>query len=161
MASSISPATLTVTLSTSINIDGEDRGTTVAKTIGSVTEFSSRIVNVPTTEITLLSFQATTPAAGTYNEADVRLIVIANRDDTNHIVVVFTDDSGTEFAVKLDAGDFLIYNADNTGGVVDTMIASGSALVTVTSSVTDGDLTTISAIADTATVDVELTVAGV
>ena len=160
MASEITPATLTLTLTTQINLDGEERGTTVVETIASIIGFTTRIERVPITEINLLSFQASNPGAGTYDKVKVRVVIISNRDDANHVVVVFTDDSGTEVAFKLDAGDFLIYNADNSGGVVNTMIASGTAL-TVTSTVTVGDLTTISAIADGAPVDVEMQVATV
>ena len=159
MATVIDPATLTITHTEEIILDGEVRGGKVVQTIEAVTEFVKRIVNVDTTERTLLSFGATV-GAGTHINSTVRYIRVSNRDDTNHVVVVFTDDSGTEFAVKLDAGQTLIYNGDNSGGVVDTMIASGSAL-TVTSTVTVGDLVTISAIADSAEVDVEFVVAGV
>jgi len=159
MATEVTAATLTITITESLELDGEDRGGSVVQTIASVTEYSKRLVNVPTTEINLLSFQATTPGAGTYNEADVRYIRISNRDDTNHVVLVFTDDSGTESARVLDAGNSLVLFGDNSAGVVDVMIASGSAL-TVTSAVCVGDLVTISGIADTAACDVELVVAG-
>lgn len=160
MASEITAATLTLTITEAITLDGEARGGSVQQTIATVTEYSKRVLEVPITEINLLSFQATDPGAGTYDEADVRYIRISNRDDTNFVVLVFTDDSGTEFALVLDAGNSFILYGDNSAGVVDIMIASGSAL-TVTSSVCVGDIVTISAIADTAAVDIELVVAGV
>ena len=159
MTSTITAATLTVSLTEAITLDGEARGGSVVETIASVTEYSKRIVEVPTSEISLLSFQATNPGAGTYDEADVKYIRISNRDDTNHVVIVLTDDAASEVTIKLDKGRSLVFFGDDSGGVVNFMNAKDSAL-SITSSITTGDLTTISAIADTAAVDVELIVAG-
>ena len=159
MATTITAATLTVTLTEEISLNGQDKGSTNALTVASVTEVSQRIVEVPTSEITILSFQATNPGAGTFDEADVRYIRLTNKDDTNHVVLVFTDDGSTEFILKLDAGKSFIWGCDNSGGVVDNMLASGSA-ITVNSTAMSGDLVTISAIANTANCDLEIFVAG-
>ena len=97
-------------------------------------------------------------AAGTFVESTVRYVQITNLDDSNFVQLTFRDENGTEFAVKLDAGKFFIYNADNSGGVVDTMIAAGSALSVPS---TFADLVDITAIADTGAVDIELFVASV
>ncbi len=58
---------------------------------------------------------------------------------------------GTEFAIKVDAGHSFIYPGDNSGGVVDTMHAGGSALT-----VSLNDLVDITATADTDSCDVEV-----
>jgi hypothetical protein len=160
MGTTITPASLVVTLLEEISLNGQDKGSTNAFTIASVTEVQQRIVAVPTSEINILSFQATNPGAGTFDEADVRYIRITNKDDTNHVVLVFTDDGSTEFILKLDAGKSFIWGCDNSGGVVDNMLAAGSA-ITVNSTAMSGDLVTISAIADTAECDLEIFVAGV
>jgi hypothetical protein len=159
MATTITAATLTVTITEEISLNGQDKGSTNTLTITSVTEVSQRIVEVPTSEITILSFQATNPGAGTFDRADVRYIRLTNKDDTNHVVLVFTDDGSTEFILKLDAGKSFIWGCDNSGGVVNNMLASGSA-ITVNSTAMAGDLVTISAIADTAACDLEIFVAG-
>jgi hypothetical protein len=117
-----------------------------------------RIVNIPTSEVVLLAFAASVPGAGAFNEADVRYIRITNKDDTNHVQLTFRDESSTEFGVKLDAGHTYIYSGDNSGGVVDTMIAAGSALSVPS---TFADLVDITAIANTAAVDLEYFVASV
>ena len=159
MATTITPATLTVTITEEISLNGQDKGSTNALTVASVTEVSQRIVEVPTSEITILSFQATNPGAGTFDRADVRYIRLTNKDDTNYVVLVFTDGNSTEFILKLDAGKSFIWGCDNSGGVVDNMLASGSA-ITVNSTAMSGDLVTISAIANTANCDLEIFVAG-
>jgi len=158
LATTISAATLTVTLTEAISLNGQDKGATNTLTIASVTEVSQRIVEVPTSEITILAFQATNPGAGTFDEADIRYIRITNKDDTNHVQLTFRGSSSTEFGVMLDAGHTYIYSADNAAGVVATMLASGSAL-TVASTLTD--LVDITAIAIGGAIDLELFVAGV
>ena len=161
MATTITPATLTVTITEEISLNGQDKGSTNALTVASITEVSQRIVEVPLSpEINLLSFQATNPGAGTFDRADVRYIRLTNKDDTNYVVLVFTDGNSTEFILKLDAGKSFIWGCDNSGGVVGNMLASGSA-ITVSNTAMSGDLVTISAIAHTANCDLEIFVAGV
>lgn len=157
MATLLSAATMTVTLTIAISLGGEARGTTHAFTIASVQTVSNRLVTVETTEAIILAMN-TVVGAGQFVESAVRFIAIINQDDANHVQLTFRDENSTEFGVKLDAGKFFIFNADNSGGVVDTMIAAGSAL-TVPS--TFADLVDITAIADTAAVDLELYVASV
>jgi hypothetical protein len=111
-------------------------------------------VNVPTSEVIILAM-GTAVAAGQFVESTVKYIRLTNKDDTNHVTLVFRSEGNAEFAMKLDAGQSFIYNGDNSGGVVDTMDAAASALT-----VSFEDLVDITARADTATVDLELFVAG-
>ena len=156
MATTIVAADLTVTITEAISLNGQDKGSSNVLTIASITEVSQRIVNVPTSEVILLAFAASVPGPGAFNEADVRYIRITNKDDTNFVQLTFRDENSTEFAIKLGPGQSYIY-AGTTAGVVDTMIAAGSAL-TVPS--TFADLADVTAVADTAAVDLELFVAG-
>ena len=89
--------------------------------------------------------------AGQFDEDDVRYIRITNLDSTNHVTLTFRDEDSTEFAIKVDAGHSFIYPGDNSGGVVDTMHAGGSALT-----VSLNDLVDITADADTDSVDLEV-----
>jgi hypothetical protein len=155
MGTTIVPATLTVTLTEAITLNGQDKGSTNVYTIASIVEVSQRIINVGTSELVILAM-STEVAAGQFKEADVRYIRITNKDDTNHATLIFRAENAEEFAVKLDKGQSFIYNADLSGGAVDTMDASGSALT-----VALADLVDITAQADTAAVDLELFVAGV
>mgnify|MGYP005819286035 CR=1 FL=1 len=155
MATTITPATLTITHTEAISLNGQDKGSTNVQTIASVVEVSQRIVNVGTSELIIVAF-STEVAAGQFKEADVRYIRITNKDDTNHVTLIFRAENSEEFAQKLDKGQSYIYNADLSGGVVDTMDASGSALT-----VALADLVDITAQADTAACDLEVFVAGV
>lgn len=115
-------------------------------------------MNVPTSEVILLEFAASVPGAGAFNNANVRYIRITNKDDTNHVQLTFRNNSTNEVGVKLDAGHTYIYSGDNSGGVVATMLAAGGSL-TVPSTLVD--LVDITAIANTAAVDLEYFVASV
>ena len=156
MATTISAATLTVTLVEVITLNGQDKGATNTLTIAAVTEVSQRIVNVPTSEVAILAM-GTAVASGQFVESDVRYIRITNKDDTNHVTLTFKNENDDEFAVKLDYGQSFIYNGDLSGGVVDTMDGiDGTGL-----SLSLGDLVNITALANTAACDLELFVAGV
>ena len=155
MASEFNTATMTVTITTALTLDGEDRGSSVSQTIASIVAHDRRMVPVPTSEVILLAFGAAV-AAGTYVVADVRFILIANRDDTNHVTLVFRNSDSDEFAVKVDAGNFILLFGDNSDGVASLIDADSSALT-----VSLADLTDITALADTAECILELIVAGV
>tara|TARA_Y100000310_G_scaffold297936_1_gene331370 strand:+ start:422 stop:889 length:468 start_codon:yes stop_codon:yes gene_type:complete len=155
MATTITPATLTVKITEEITLNGQQKGSTNTLRIDSVVEVSQRIVNVGTTELIVLAL-GTEVAAGQFKEADVRYIRITNLDDTNHVVLVFRSENSNECAHKVDAGHSFILAADNSGGLVDVHDASATALT-----VSLDDLVDITAQADTAAVDLELFVAGV
>ena len=155
MATTIEAATLTVTLTEEITLNGQDKGATNTLTVASVTEVSQRIINVPASEVVILAM-GTAVAAGQFVESTIRYIRITNKDDTNHVTLVFRSENSNECAHKLDYGQSFIYAGDNSGGVVDTHDASASAL-----SVSLDDLVDITATADTAACDLELFVAGV
>ena len=155
MATTIEAATLTVTLTEQIELNGQEKGATNSLTISDVTEVSQRIVNVPASEVVILAM-GTAVAAGQFVESTIRYIRITNKDDTNHVTLVFRSENSNECDHKLDYGQSFIYAGDNSGGVVDTHDASASAL-----SVSLDDLVDITATADTAACDLELFVAGV
>ena len=154
MASTIAAATMTVTLTEEITLNGSQQGATNTIDIASVNEVSKRIVTVPASEVTLVAM-GTAVSNGTFIEGDVRYIRITNKDDTNHATLTFVNENNNEFAVLLDKGQSFIYNGDLAGGVVDTMDADSGALT----SLSLGDLVNITAIADTAAVDLEVFVA--
>ena len=156
MATTIEAATLTVTLTEEITLNGQDKGATNTLTVASVTEVSQRIINVPASEVVILAMGAAV-AAGQFDEDDVRYIRITNKDDTNHVTLVFRSESGDECVHKLDYGQSFIYAGDNSGGVVNTHDANAGAI----GSITLDDLVDITATADTAACDLELFVAGV
>jgi len=55
MASTITSATLTVTLTEAINLNGKDQGSKNTLSVASINEVSKRIITVPTSEIEVLA----------------------------------------------------------------------------------------------------------
>ena len=157
MTTTLTAATLTVTLKESIELNGVEQGATNTKTIASVNEVSKRIVTVTTTEAEVIAFHASAISSGTFIEGDVRYIRFTNLDDTNHVTLTFKNENDDEFAVKLDAGHSFIFPGDNSGGVVDTMDAIDGTGLTYSL----GDFVNVTADADTASCDVEIFVASV
>ena len=151
----ISAATMTVTLTESVTLNGAVRGNTNTLTLSDIHEVSERTVNVPTSEKTIINF-GTGINAGMFIEGDVKYITITNKDATNHIGLIFQNEDNDEFSVKVDKGQSFIYNGDIAGGVVDTMDAVDNAGLTPN---TFADLVSVTAIADTAACDVEFIVA--
>ena len=155
MATTVTAATMTVTIAEDITLSGSQQGASNTFTIASVNEVSKIIVTVPTSEKTIIAM-GTAISNGTFIESDVRYIRITNLDDTNHVSLTFKDENASEFAVKLDKGQSFIYNGDLSGGVVDTMDAGTTALTLALA-----DLVDITALADTAAVDLEVFIASV
>ena len=149
----ITAADMTVTITEAVTLNGAARGNTNTLTISNIHEVVERTVTVPASEVELIAM-GTAVSSGTFIEGDVRYIRITNKYATNHIVLTFKSENNHEFAVKVDKGQSFIYNGDLSGGVVDTMDASASALTVALE-----DLVNITAVADTAACDVEFMVA--
>ena len=156
MASTITSANLTVTISESIMINGIEQGNTNSVTIAGIKEVSRRIITVGTSGEAELVLLDANDGTAPFNESDVMYIRITNLDDTNYMRLTFKDESGQEFAVRLNAGQTFIYNGDKVGstGVVNSMDAQASALTWA-----PGDLVNITAQAYTSSCDVEVFVA--
>ena len=168
MASTISAATLTVTLQESITLNGVDYGEFREIEIGSINEVSSRIVNVPTSKKTVAIFSASTVGVGQHLLANVKYLRITNLDDTNYVEVIITrvnEDvpdgfGGTTPAIpgaifKLEAGKSILVGTGSSGFGVEKH-ANGSTEV---ASANFGNLSKITVKANTAAVDVQVFVA--
>ena len=156
MTTTIANATLTVTLTESINLNGKNQGSTNTLSIPAIANISKRIITVPNSEVEIIAMSAAV-GAGTFNEADVLYIRITNLDDENHVGLIFKNENDDEFGVKLDKGQSFIYNGDLAGGVVDTMDAQDGGADLAAN--TFGDLVNVTAYADTAACDLEVFVA--
>ena len=155
-------ATLTVSVKEAITLNNIDYGSERSLDISSVNEVVKRVVTASTTECGLIGFISAISGvgvtankvgyvAGIFDNGDVRYIRITNLDSSNHIMLTFKDEDNTEFRLKVDTGPSFIYPGDNSGGVVDTMKAAGSALASGLA-----DLTDITVDTDTASCDVEV-----
>jgi hypothetical protein len=159
MASTITSATLKVTLSEQIILNGRDQGSKNTLNISSINEISKRIITITTTESTIATFSAAVASAGHYVAADVRYIRFTNKDDTNFITLTFRNQDNDEAAIKLDAGQSFIWNGDNANGMTAVLNATEDA--DAASSTNFGSLTNIQADADTASCDLEVFIASV
>ena len=137
MASTITAATMTVTISESITLNGKNQGGTTTKSISSIGEITKRILNISTTEAVIATFSAAVASAGHYVAANVRYMR-------------FT---------KLDYGQSFIWNGDNGNGMTAVMNATQDA--DASSFANFGSLTNIQADAETGTVDLEMVIASV
>ena len=148
MSSTITAATLTVTHTEALTLNGVDRGVTNTLTIASINEVDHRIVTVDTSAARTLLTLGTTVGAGAFISANVKYIRITNKDNTNFVTLGMLDTSGDTAYIKLEAGQtFCMYNDDleaNTSG------AAWSAW---------SEIDTFNAKADTADVDLEVFVA--
>ena len=159
MATTLTAATLTVTVSENITLNGSGQGATNTKTFASIAEVTKRILTITTAESTIATFSAAVASAGHYVAADVRYIRFTNLDDTNFITLTFRNQDNDEAAIKLDAGQSFIWNADNSGGMVDVLNATQDA--DAASDTALGDLTNIQADANTGSCDLEMFIASV
>ena len=147
MATSITPATLTVTINESVILNGYERSGTNTLTIASVTEVDNRIVNVGTSEVHIIGFGAAN-GQGSFVRTDVKYIRITNKDDTNYVTLGVSKTGADTFYVKLEAGkSFMLGNDDLE---VDASGGASSAFV---------EANNISAKANGAACDVEYFVA--
>ena len=159
MASTLSSGTLTVKVIESIKLNGVEQGANNTKVYSGINSISKRIVTITTAESTIATFSAAVASAGHYIAADVRYMRFTNKDDTNFITLTFRNQDNDEAAIKLDVGQSFIWNADNSGGLVDVLNATQDA--DAASDTALGDLTNIQADANTASCDLEMIIASV
>ena len=152
-------ANLTVTHTEDITLNGQQFGGTNIKTYAGINEISKRILTITTAESTIATFSSAVASAGHYIAADVRYIRFTNQDTTNFITLTFRNQDNDEVAIKVDAGQSFVLNADNTGGMVDVFNATQDA--DSASDTALGDLTNIQADANTGSCDLEVIIASV
>ena len=87
MASTITSASLTVTITESITLNGSNMGATNTLTVASVNEINQRIVSLDATNVRTLFEFGSAIGSGTYIAANVKYIRITNKDDTNPVSI--------------------------------------------------------------------------
>ena len=161
MTSTISSATLTVTLTESITLNGTAQGASNTTTFSSINEISKRIVTITTAESTIATFSSAVASAGHYVAADVKYIRFTNREASggNFITLTFRNQDNDEVAIKLDAGQSFVWNGDNSNGMTAVFNATQDA--DAASDTAFGSLTNIQADANTGSCDLEMFIASV
>ena len=109
MTSTVTAATMTVTLTETISLNGSDQGSTNTLTIASINEVMKRIVtcvNGQTT--TVLTFNSNAyGAAGALDTEDAKYIRLTNLDDTESVEIAVVT-AATLYQVALRAGDWVV-----------------------------------------------------
>ena len=161
MASTITAASLTVTLIESISLNRVDHGATNTATVASINEISKRILTITTTESTIATFSAAAASAGHYIASDVRYIRFTNLEASggNFITLTFRNQDNDEVAIKLDAAQSFIWNGDNSNGMTAVFNATEDA--DAASDTAFGSLTNIQADANSDSCDLEMLIASV
>ena len=159
MASTITAATMKVTVTENITLNGRQQGSTNTTSIASINEISKRILTITTTESVIATFSAAVASAGHFVAASVRYMRFTNKDDTNFITLTFRNQDNDEVAIKLDAGQSLIFNGDNDNGMSAVFNATQDA--DAASDTAFGSLTNIQADANTGSCDLEMFIASV
>lgn len=143
MASTITNATLAVTITEAVTLNGKSYGNINNLSIPNVNEVDQRILTIPTSLIEVLKY-GTAAGAGTFVRANVKYLRITNKDDTNFVSIKVANGSD-HYWVKLEASkSFELHNG---------LIESASTFSAW------ADIDTIEAIADTADVDIEYFIA--
>ena len=159
MATTITPATMSITITESIKLNGTQQGATNTTTISSVAEISKRILTITTNESTIATFSGAVASAGHYNDSVVKYIRFTNKDNTNFVTLTFRNQDNDEVAIKLDAGNSLMLFGDNSGGMVAMFNATQDA--DAASDTALGSLTNIQADANTGNCDLEMLIASI
>lgn len=126
MATSITAADLTVTITESVTLAGSDRGSAHKLTISDVTEVDSRIINVGTSETDIIGFGSAN-GQGSFVRTDVKYIRLTNKDDTNYITLGMSKSGADTFYIKLEAGKSVMFGNDDLE--VDASGGASSAFV--------------------------------
>tara|TARA_R110000787_G_scaffold258989_2_gene364206 strand:- start:386 stop:838 length:453 start_codon:yes stop_codon:yes gene_type:complete len=150
MATTVTDANLTVTITDSVTLNGQSYGNTNTLTVASIDEVYNRVVEVPISAFTAI-VQLGTTGQGSITAANAKYIRITNLDDTNYVnLKVFGTDA---MVVKLEAGKSFILGGVSFDAIASADIAQGA--------VSHNAAFVISAEATVAACDVEVFVASV
>ena len=128
-------ATLTVTISESVTLNGRERGSDLVKDY-SVTEVFHRIVSCPANQDTTVAVfkSATNVADGALDVEDVKYIRVTNLDSTNPINLSLQIDAGEDDSAADESATVLVPAGESfiMGGASDSIAVDDSAATIVT-----------------------------
>ena len=137
-------ATLNVTITEEMTLNGKDQGNTNTLSIASVTAVINRIMTIDNTEEDILNFQAAREAAGAIEDGTLQYLRLTHIGAANTVNLRIQSTVDTkEYIVQLAAGEsFMLFNDNamdvNTGGDIDSG-ASLSQLDTIKALCSSGD----------------------
>jgi len=126
MATTVTNANLTVTLTDSVTLNGQSYGNTNTLTIGEIDEVYSRVVEVPIGAFTPVLELGAATGQGVLKATDVKYIRITNLDDTNQVQLkVFGTDA---MVIRLEAGKSFILGGVDFDASASADIAQGAVV---------------------------------
>ena len=161
MASTITAATLSVTLSESITLGGTQYGGTKELSIASIKEVFKRIVRcVDDTDCTIATFQtATNTADNAIDLENVRYIRVTNLDDTNPMNLSLQIAGGEDGSANMSATHLVGAGQSFIMHTVHDGIAVSDANATLVDSLTDLESLLVDPLSED--IDVEVLIASV
>ena len=105
MATTVTPANLTVTITEQYTLNNVAYGNTINKTFTTNGEIYQRVMAVKQSEVTSLIDFGAADGRGTVDKSNYSYFRITNLDDTNFLTLTVT--SGDTFFYKLKAGESL------------------------------------------------------
>ena len=108
MASTISAATLTVTTTESITLNGSNMGATNVLSVASVNEINQRVVSLDAAAVRTLFEFGTTIGSGQFISANVKYIRVTNKDDTNGVSLNLESATSNCWVVVLAGQSFML-----------------------------------------------------
>ena len=111
MATTVTAADLTVTISESYELNGVPYGNTPSTTFSAKGKVIQRVMNIATT-FTDIFHTASADGRGTIVTADWAYFRITNLDDTNYLRLRFYDGGNSIFVLVEAGGSFFMMNPD-------------------------------------------------
>lgn len=137
-------ATLNVTITEEMTLNGKDQGNTNTLSIPTVSAVINRIMTIDSTEEDILNFQDDREAAGAIEDTTLQYLRITHISSANTVNLrIQSTGDAKEYIVQLAAGEsFMLFNDNkmdvNTGGDIDSA-ASLSQLDTIKALCSSGD----------------------
>lgn len=104
MSSTITPATLTVTISEAIELNGQAVNSENTLELININEIDKRVMTIPTvSEVTVVSFGSAV-AAGTFVRGDLQYFRVTNKDSVNYARIRVKKNGADTFDTLLYAG---------------------------------------------------------
>lgn len=131
MATTITAATLTVTITEALALGGNNYNTTTKKEIASIGNIHKRIYTLTAATSHTIAEFASTITGTKFDLEDTKYIRITNLDDTNSIVVSFTGASVTSGLVVPPGGSAMLFDYNINAAASATTLTSGAAIASM------------------------------
>ena len=161
MASTITAATMTVTITESITLNGKNQGDTNTVSFSDIKEIYKRIVRcVDDTDCTIATFQtATNTSDGAIDLENVRYIRVTNLDDTNPMNLSLQVAGGEDGTANMSTTVLVKAGESFMLGTVHDGIALDDDAATIVTALTDLESLLVDPLSEN--IDVEVFIASV